>query len=84
VVDELGASTHQAVAGAEAGEIDLGDFAAVTDGGEEFGIEPSESGEGFGIDPVVLGVIGVDEPHPPGVGDQDLMLPLLEQATDPG
>ena len=84
VIDELGAGAHQAVAGAELGEIDLGLSAAVADRLEERRIEAPQPGQGLSIDAVALPLAGVDEPELAGIRDEDLVTQPGEQSAHPG
>lgn len=69
----MGAGAHQAVAGAELGEIDLGRSAAVADRLEERRIEAPQPGQGLGIDAVALPLAGADQPVLAGIREEDLL-----------
>ena len=83
VVDEQGAGPDQAVAGADDRQVGLRFRASMANGREELGIEPRQAGQMLSIGFVCLAGVAVDQTQLAGVGNQDLMPELLEQAAGP-
>jgi len=65
------------------GKVDLRVFSAVLERSEQFRVEPSQASELLSVDLVRLSAVGVDEPQPAGVGDQDLVTVSFEQTAHP-
>jgi hypothetical protein len=51
---------------------------------KKLGIDPGKTGQVLCIELVGLAPLTVDEPHLPGVGDQNLVATFFEQTTHPG
>jgi len=83
MVDELSAGANQAVASADDRQVGLGLRAAMVDGGEQLGVEPSQSGQVFGVGAIALAGVAVDQAQLAGVGHQDLVAQPGQQCADP-
>ena len=82
--DDLGTGADETVPQLDPKEVLLGGRTAMLDGMEQLGIDPTEAGEHLCIEAIALAFVVIDGAQLACVGDGDLPVELLQEATDPG